>query len=59
MAKLAAVEPVGSSRTEPSEINRTKEQSNCVLKGVYRVKSLKRGQRASEISQILEIELFS
>jgi hypothetical protein len=33
MAKLAAVEPIGSSRTEPSEINRTEEQSNSVQKG--------------------------
>jgi hypothetical protein len=32
MAKLAAVEPEGSSRIETSEINRTKEQSNCVQK---------------------------
>jgi hypothetical protein len=59
MAGLATVEPAGMSRTEPSEINRTKEQSNCAQKGVYTVKSLKRDQRASEISQNLEIELFS
>jgi hypothetical protein len=59
MAKLAAVEPVGSSRTESSESNRAKEQSNCVQKVGIQGESLKRGQRAYEISQILEIELFT
>lgn len=54
-----SAEPVGSSRTEPSRFNRTKEQSNFVQKAVYMVKSLKRGQRAYEISKTLKIELFT
>jgi len=51
-AVMAAVEP-----NQAASIERKNNQT-VFKKRVYKVKSLKRGQRASEISQILEIELF-
>jgi len=46
---------------EPNQAKSIEQKSNQTVfkKGVYRMKSLKRGQRACKISKILEIELFA
>jgi hypothetical protein len=53
VAKLAAVE------RNPAKSIEQKNNQTMFKKGLHRVKSLKRGQRASEISQILKIEFFT
>jgi hypothetical protein len=49
------------SRAHPNPAISIEQKNNQTVfkEGVYRMKSQKCGQRASEISQILEIELFS
>ena len=48
-----------SYQSSPAKLIEQKNNQAMFKKGVHRVKSLICGQRASEISQILEIELFA